>query len=98
MGETDRGQLVKAGDQTLVRTDEGMPAGAVVPAPDLDGGDAEIARLRAEIETTRLRIRSSLEHLHEEVDEKLDWQGYVREHPWQVVGVAFAVGFFFGTG
>lgn len=96
MGEADRGQLVATGDRTLARTD-GADGRVVLDEPTASG-DAEIDRLRAEIEDTRLRIRSSLEHLQEEVDEKLDWQGYVREHPWQVVGVAFAVGFFFGTG
>jgi len=95
MGEGDRGQLVKS--------DAAKESTALVGARDSsvvlhEGEDPEIVRLRSEIEATRERIRSSLDHLHDEVEEKLDWHRYVREHPWRVVGVAFAVGFFFGSG
>ena len=33
----------------------------------------------------------------EEVTERLDWQGWVREHPWETVGAAFFVGFVLGA-
>lgn len=27
----------------------------------------------------------------------MDWRGWVREHPWEAVGIAFAVGVFLGA-
>lgn len=82
MGEGDSRDLVKAAPAELVRVE----------------GDAEIIRLRAEIEATRERIRDSIDHLQEEIDETIDWRGWVKEHPWQTVGVAFALGFLLGSG
>lgn len=99
MGEGDRGQLVKSPET------QDAPAANTALVSSYEGAlvrqgeeDPEIVRLRSEIEATRIRIQASLEHLHEEFEEKLDWRGYVREHPWQVVGIAFAVGFFIGSG
>lgn len=83
MGETDQGELVRRAPTDLARNEE---------------VDPEIERLRAEIEATRERIRGSIEELQHEVDETLDWRRWVREHPWQTVGVAFALGYLFGSG
>lgn len=82
MGEGDQGDLIVA------PTD-------LAPAT---GTDAEIDRLRSEIEATRERIRDSLGELQEELVDSVDWRGWVADHPWQTVGMAFALGFLVGSG
>lgn len=82
MGEGDQGDLVKVESTALV------PASA----------DPEIDRLRAEIEATRERIRHSIEGLQTEIDDTIDWKRWVRDHPWETVGAAFALGFLLGSG
>lgn len=82
MGERDSGELVRRDSTELVPTTE----------------DPEIDRLRREIEATRERIRDSVEGLQTEIDETIDWKRWVRDHPWQTVGVAFALGFLLGSG
>ena len=89
MGEGDQRDLVKRESTDLATISE----------------EPDIERLRAEIDATRERIRSSIVDLQDEIEEKVDWiedkvdwQGWVREHPWQTVGVAFALGFLLGSG
>ena len=64
----------------------------------LTESDPEIDRLRAEIEAGRERIRGSIVEFQDEFEETLDWRRWVREHPWETVGVAFAIGFLWGSG
>lgn len=61
-------------------------------------GEEEIYRLRAEIEMQRTRVRDSLGDLQTEFEETIDWRRWVREHPWQTVGVSFAIGYLWGSG
>ncbi|NND02493.1 MAG: hypothetical protein HKN91_06880 [Acidimicrobiia bacterium] len=86
MGEADKAGLMKPDPVDLT------------PGEKDEEFDPEILRLRAEIQATRERIRGSIEELQHEVDETLDWRRWVREHPWQTVGVAFAIGYLFGSG
>lgn len=109
MGETDHESMMVADDRkgtstaVATRGDDGAlarreAAHASGTAIAVSSGDGEIERLQAEIEAARLRLASSMELLREEVRDKVDWKRYVRENPWKAVGVAFAVGFFFGSG
>ena len=82
MGERDQGDLIVAQPTDLVKA----------PAEN------EIERLRAEIEASRERVRHSIEDLQDEIEETFDWRAWVREHPWQTVGAAFAIGFLWGSG
>jgi len=34
--------------------------------------------------------------LHYEVEEQLDWRGWIDANPWKAVGIAFATGLYFG--
>lgn len=83
MGEGTEGQLVRAGERSLVVVSD---------------EDPEIARIKGAIEDARDKLAQSFTDLQQEVDERLDWQGWVREHPWKAVGLAFAAGLFFGSG
>ena len=56
----------------------------------------EIARIQASIELTREQIVKSLEDVQENVQDSLDWKEWVKRHPWETVGVAFAIGFLIG--
>lgn len=82
MGEGDPGDLVKVESSELATAQP----------------QAEIDHLQAEIEAARARFRDSLEGLQNEVEEATDWKGWIVEHPWETVGVAFALGFLLGSG
>ena len=56
----------------------------------------EVVELRRAINSTRLRIADSLDDLHHEVEEQLDWRGWIDANPWKAVGIAFAAGFYVG--
>lgn len=58
----------------------------------------EIDRLRAEIAAGRERIRGSIVEFQDEFEETFDWRRWVRDHPWETVGAAFAIGFLWGSG
>ncbi|MBH24397.1 MAG: hypothetical protein CMH57_08100 [Myxococcales bacterium] len=59
--------------------------------------DDPVVDLRRSIEASRRQITDSFQDLREEVTERLDWKGWVREHPWEAVGTAFFVGFVIGS-
>ena len=63
----------------------------------MSGAGDPIMDLRDAIEGSRLKISDSLESLHDEVERKTDWRGWVREHPLEAVGVAFFVGLVVGA-
>lgn len=56
----------------------------------------EARRIQQTIDGARAKIAQSLEALQDEVEESLDWKGWVSDNPWKAVGVAAAVGFYLG--
>lgn len=58
--------------------------------------DDHTAEIRASIDEARRQISESLDDIQRNVEESLDWRGWVDEHPWETVGIAVAVGFYFG--
>ena len=69
--------------------------------PDVTSAGEPVAdpmgELRDAIEGSRSKIADSLETLHDEVERRTDWRGWVREHPLESVGVAFFVGLVVGA-
>ena len=59
--------------------------------------DDPMEELRRSIEASRRQITDSFQELSGEVTERLDWKGWVREHPWEAVGAAFFAGFVIGA-
>lgn len=82
MGEGDSGDLV-----TRAPTDIAFP-----------GEDDEIGQLRQKIAADRAKLQLSIDSLQGEIEEAVDWQGWVADNPWKTVGLAFAVGFLWGSG
>lgn len=56
-----------------------------------------MSELREAIEGSRAVISDSLGTLHDEVERKTDWRGWVREHPLEAAGTAFFVGLIVGA-
>ena len=63
----------------------------------------QAAELRQAIEDSRLQIEESLGDLQRDTEEiraraldAFDLSRWAREHPWRLVGVAAAVGFYLG--
>lgn len=56
----------------------------------------ELEELQAAIQSTRKRIADSLDDIQLEVEEQLDWKGWIAENPWPSVGIAFALGLYLG--
>lgn len=76
---------------------EGDAGGALVKAEDFASeSDARTAEIRANIERARRQISDSLTDIQTNVEETLNWRGWIEENPWKTVGVAFGVGFFLG--
>lgn len=72
-----------------------IPAGAGHLELVRDAGD-EARRIRESIDDARAQIARSLETIQDEVEETLDWKGWVNDNPWTAVGIACAVGFYIG--
>ena len=68
--------------------DEGLAVGEV----------DEVERLRTSIELTRDQISAALNEVQDGVQETLDWKLWVKRHPKETVGIAFAIGFLLGKG
>ncbi len=81
MGEGDSGQLTRTGSANLKLVG--------------DPGD-EARRIQDSIDSARAQIARSLETIQDEVEETLDWKGWVADNPWKAVGVAAAIGFYVG--
>ncbi len=58
----------------------------------------EVERLRASIELTRGQISAALDEVQDGVQETLDWKLWVKRHPKETIGIAFAIGFLLGKG
>ncbi len=63
----------------------------------------EAAELRRAIADSRLQIEESLDDLQRDADglksralDAFDARRWAREHPWRLVGVAAAIGFYIG--
>lgn len=75
----------------------GETGGALVRAGDFaDEKDARMAEIRANIERARRQISDGLTDIQTEVQEHLDWRGWVEDNPWKTVGIAFGVGVVLG--
>ncbi len=61
-----------------------------------DTYSGEIEEIRRTIDESRARIAQTLEDLQEDVEERLDWKAWVHRNPRKAVGIAFAVGLYFG--
>lgn len=61
---------------------------------------AAIARAHQQIEDSLLELQeeatSTFESVREEVEDRLDPRGWIQRHPWRVVGVCAALGFYLG--
>ncbi|MGM0555658.1 MAG: glycine zipper domain-containing protein [Myxococcota bacterium] len=55
-----------------------------------------MAEIRANIERARRQISEGFTDIQTNVEESLDWKGWVEDNPWKTVGIAFGVGFFMG--
>lgn len=53
--------------------------------------------LRRAIEESRRQITDNIELLQDEVEERVNWRGWVDKHPWEAVGIVFCVGVFLGA-
>ena len=60
--------------------------------------DRSPAEIRASIEQTHQKFTQSLQVLHGEVVEVVDWRGQIRKHRDQIMLGAGAGGFLFGGG
>lgn len=58
--------------------------------------DREIDQIRASIDETRRQIARDLASVRQDVEYSLDWRSWVRQYPWQSVGIAFGAGFILG--
>lgn len=57
-----------------------------------------IANSRAQIAASLVDIKGELERVGDEARARLDWKQWIAAHPWQSVGLGFAVGLYFGLG
>ena len=75
--------------------------------PEEDAFAARTRELHAAIAAAHQQIEDSLqglqagatetmESVREEVEERFDPRGWVQRHPWRVVGVCVAIGFYLG--
>ncbi len=80
---------------------------ALVPLEEGDTFSTRARELHAAIAKAHQQIEDSLQDLQteatqtvetvrEEVEERLDPRGWVQRHPWRVVGVCAAIGFYLG--
>lgn len=76
-------------------TDETDDETALVPS-DFDADEERILHLHESIAHSRRQISDSLDQVRSEVQQAVDWRGWVEEHPWESVGLAFGVGFILG--
>lgn len=87
MGEKDQRDrslvAVESSQGSLIKTDDELE---------------EVVRLKSELAARRAFVHQSFERLQDQIDESLDWQHWVRENPWTAAGLAFAVGFLWGSG
>lgn len=74
----------------------GDTGGALVARDGASEFDAQTAQIRANIEQARRQISDSLVDIQTSVEGSLDWRGWVDDHPWQAIGIAFGVGFYLG--
>jgi hypothetical protein len=58
----------------------------------------EPARIRADIERTRLEVVRSIDDVRLELWRAADWREWYRRHPEALLVGAFAIGFLIGTG
>jgi ElaB/YqjD/DUF883 family membrane-anchored ribosome-binding protein len=75
--------------------DSGKVSGRTELAIVRDPGD-EARKIQQSIDDARAQIARSLEAIQEEVEDSLDWKGWVEDNPWKAVGIAAAVGLYFG--
>ena len=77
--------------------DGGHPGKALIEHPGLEeDSDPHTAEIRRNIARARQQISENLGEIQHSVEETLDWRGWVHDHPWTTVGVAFGVGFYLG--
>ena len=58
---------------------------------------AEVVEIQRAIEASHTRIRDNVQTLQEQLRHRLDWRNWVREHPFEAVGIAFGLGLFLGA-
>jgi ElaB/YqjD/DUF883 family membrane-anchored ribosome-binding protein len=86
MASADRGQ-----------EERGEAGGALVkPGAYESESAARIAEIRANIERARRQISEGFTDIQTDVEDRLDWKGWVEDNPWKTVGIAFGVGFMLG--
>ena len=76
-------------------TDPSDDPTALVPAED-SADQERILQIRESIADSRAQIADSLDQVRSEMKEAVDWRGWVDEHPWEAVGIAFGIGFVIG--
>ena len=94
MAAQDRGELSE--DQTRTALTRRGSTELTRTEPPSKHYDEHTAELRSSIESARRQISESLDDIQHTVQERLDWRGWVDEHPWETVGIGFAVGFYLG--
>lgn len=57
---------------------------------------AELENIQANIQAARLRIEENLRGLEDEVSHRVDLKAWIRRNPEKAIGVAFALGLYFG--
>lgn len=58
--------------------------------------ESELLEARRALDSTRAQLSTTLNELHQEVEEQLDWRKWIDENPWKAVGIAFGAGIYFG--
>ncbi len=61
------------------------------------GEDANHAEIAKKVEASRQQIRESVGLIEQRLHERLDWRGWVRDHPVESVGIAFGIGVLLGA-
>ncbi len=81
----------ESGELTRRQTDE------LVTTDDEEMSDAErILQIRESMEESRRQIAENLDEVRAGVRDAVDWRRWVREHPWEAVGLAAGTGFLLG--
>ncbi|QDG53161.1 hypothetical protein FIV42_21165 [Persicimonas caeni] len=95
MATRDRGEEPKRHETETALTRRTSTELTQARAPDKHF-DERTAEIRASIDEARRQISDSLDDIQVSVQETLDWKAWVSDHPWQAVGIGFAVGFYLG--
>lgn len=66
------------------------------PAPQTHM-DQRTDDIRESIDLARRQIADSLDDIQDSLEQTLDWRAWVQQHPRELIGLGFALGFYLGV-